>query len=223
MTRKKGIHGEGTKDKERKHEDGRSGWIDGKEKKKGKDQKGADQVGVWEGKVVAIKSWTGPRRRKASVAWVERGPVTSTISRFTELIEGRRGRKRAWASDGGGSDDVGGGGGRCRGRDARGRKKRAKRSRRSCSKPRRPAALIISNGHRCIFCSGPGTVRNNLYPRGQRRACVGVHTRKSEKTTGTARGNRATPPLIVPRRDRTRWLSVHTLLELKIVTGNRES
>lgn len=44
-----------------------------------------------------------------------------------------------------------------------------------------------------FFAAGPeraDAARNNLYPRGQRRACVDVHTRKSEKTTGTARWNR---------------------------------
>lgn len=75
-----------------------SGWEE-----KGKDQKGAEGAGEeGEGRqVVAIKSWTGPRRRKASVvAWVERGPVTSTISRFDRADRGkrrrRRRRKRAW-------------------------------------------------------------------------------------------------------------------------------
>lgn len=78
-----------------------SGWEGWEEK--GKDQKGAEGAGEeGEGRqVVAIKSWTGPRRRKASVvAWVERGPVTSTISRFDRADRGkrrrRRRRKRAW-------------------------------------------------------------------------------------------------------------------------------
>lgn len=89
--------------KRERDESGRRG-----REEKGKDQKGAEGTGEeGEGRqVVAIKSWTGPRRRKASVvAWVERGPVTSTISRFDRADRGkkkkrRRGRKRArWAAE----------------------------------------------------------------------------------------------------------------------------
>lgn len=77
--------------KRERDESGRRG-----REEKGKDQKGAEGTGEeGEGRqVVAIKSWTGPRRRKASVvAWVERGPVTSTISRFDRADRGKKKRR----------------------------------------------------------------------------------------------------------------------------------
>lgn len=103
--------GRGRGREERAADGGRdeSGWEE-----KGKDQKGAEGAGEeGEGRqVVAIKSWTGPRRRKASVvAWVERGPVTSTISRFDRADRGkrrrRRRRKRAWWAAEAGSEGAG--------------------------------------------------------------------------------------------------------------------
>lgn len=108
--------------KRERDESGRRG-----REEKGKDQKGAEGTGEeGEGRqVVAIKSWTGPRRRKASVvAWVERGPVTSTISRFDRADRGKKkrrgGEKKSAVSRGG----CGGGGGG----------KKAKRSRRRRSR-----------------------------------------------------------------------------------------
>lgn len=55
-------------------------------------------------------------------------------------------------------------------------------------------------GTAALFAPGPER-RNNLYPRGQRRACVGVHTRKSEKTSGESR-HAATLSSIIPPKIR---------------------
>lgn len=134
--------------KRERDESGRRG-----REEKGKDQKGAEGTGEeGEGRqVVAIKSWTGPRRRKASVvAWVERGPVTSTISRFDRADRGKKKRR-------GGEKERGE---PRRLRRGRGREKSEEKSKKTKSvgrQRRRPAALIISNGHRCTFCAGSGT------------------------------------------------------------------
>ena len=53
-------------------------------------------------------------------------------------------------------------------------------------------------GTAAFFAPGPER-RNNLYPRGERRACVGVHPRKSEKTSGESR-HAAALSSIIPSR-----------------------